>query len=59
MAADAALALGGDGFSVFEEGDDRRAVGEDIEALVAHLEGLPRPFVAPDPEGERRIRTAR
>ncbi len=57
VAADTALALGGDGFSVFLEGEDRRVVGEDTGALVLHLEALSRPFVAPEPDEERRIRT--
>jgi len=58
VAADSFLASGG-GFTVFREGTNRRVVGGDVEAMVAHLEGLGQPFVAPDPVGAARIRTAR
>lgn len=58
VATDAFLASGGDGFSAFEEGEDRRVVGRDVELLVSYLEKLPRPFVAPDPARERRISPA-
>ena len=55
VAADSFLASGG-GFTVFREGANRRVVGGDVEAMVAHLEGLGQPFVAPDPDGKARIR---
>ncbi len=55
VAADAFLASGGDGFSAFGEGRDRRVVGKVIDALVSHLGDMPQPFTAPDPRRERRI----
>ena len=55
VVADAFLAAGGDSFAAFEEGTERRVTGKVIDALVSHLEALPQPFTAPDPQQERRI----
>ena len=55
VAADSFLALGG-AFTAFREGTNRHVVGGDVEAMLAHLEGLGQPFAAPDPDGEARIR---
>lgn len=49
------LAAGGGEFEVFTEGEDRRIVGTDIDALVRHAGGLPQPFVAPDPAERPRV----
>lgn len=55
VASDSFLASGG-GYPVFREGENRRVVGGDVEAMIVHLEGLEQPFAAPDPDGEPRVR---
>jgi 5'-nucleotidase len=57
LAVNGYLATGGDGFAVFEEGQNVQTVGGDLEALVAYIQSLEQPFTAPDPYTELRIRT--
>lgn len=47
VAANGFIATGGDGFTVFTQGQNVRSVGGDLEALVAYIGGLPQPFAAP------------
>jgi 5'-nucleotidase len=49
VAANGFLATGGDGFTVFEEGQNVQTVGGDLEALEAYIRSLEQPFAAPDP----------
>jgi 5'-nucleotidase len=44
VAANGYIATGGDGFTVFTEGQNVQSVGGDLEALVEYLEGLPEGF---------------
>ncbi len=55
VAVEGFLSGGGGGFSEFENGRNRKTVGEDLEALAGYVEGLPEPFTAPNPVEERRI----
>ena len=55
VAANSFIATGGDGFTVFKEGTNPQTIGGDLDALEAHIEGLPQPFTAPDPATEQRI----
>ena len=55
VAANSFIATGGDGFTVFKEGTYPQTLGSDLDALEAHIEGLPQPFTAPDPATEQRI----
>jgi 5'-nucleotidase len=55
VAANSFIATGGDGFTVFEEGQDVQTIGGDLDALESYIESLPQPFVAPDPATEQRI----
>jgi 5'-nucleotidase len=55
VAVNGFLATGGDGFTVFEEGQNVQTVGGDLEALVAYIQNLDQPFNAPDPFTEPRI----
>jgi 5'-nucleotidase len=55
VAANSFIATGGDGFTVFKEGTNPQTLGSDLDALEAHIEGLPQPFTAPDPATEQRI----
>ena len=48
VAANSFIATGGDGFTVFKE-------GQDLDALEAYIDGLPSPFEAPDPNSDPRI----
>ena len=56
VAVNGYLATGGDGFTVFEEGQNVQTVGGDLEALVAYIQSLPQPFEAPADFGQRIIR---
>ncbi|MEJ7820069.1 MAG: bifunctional metallophosphatase/5'-nucleotidase [Rubrobacteraceae bacterium] len=47
VAANSFIATGGDGFTVFKEGQNVQTLGSDLDALEAHVEGLPQPFSAP------------
>ena len=58
MAVNGFLATGGDGFTVFEEGQNVQTVGGDLEALVAYIQSFDQSFTAPDPYTELRITTA-
>lgn len=58
VAVNGFLATGGDGFTVFEEGQNVQTVGGDLEALEAYIQGLAQPFTAPDPFTDPRITTA-
>jgi 2',3'-cyclic-nucleotide 2'-phosphodiesterase (5'-nucleotidase family) len=48
VAANSFIATGGDGFTVFEE-------GQNPNAPEAHIESLPQAFTAPDPNPDPRI----
>lgn len=47
VAANGYIATGGDGFTVFTQGQNVQSVGGDLEALVEYIRGLPQPFTAP------------
>lgn len=49
------ISTGGDGFTVFKEGQNSQTLGSDLDALEAHIESLTQPFEAPDPATEQRI----
>ena len=53
VAVNGYLATGGDGFTVFEEGQNVQTVGGDLEALVAYIESQSQPFTAPEDFGQR------
>jgi 5'-nucleotidase len=57
VAANSFLATGGDGFTVFKEGQNVQTVGGDLDALEAHFERLSQsgPVEAPDPSTNPRI----
>jgi 5'-nucleotidase len=55
VAVNGFLATGGDGFTVFEEGQNVQTVGGDLEALEAYIQSLEQPFTAPDPFTNPRI----
>jgi 5'-nucleotidase len=55
VAANSFLATGGDGFTVFKEGQNPETIGGDLDALENHIDGLDQPFEAPDPVAEPRI----
>ncbi|MDQ3382091.1 MAG: 5'-nucleotidase C-terminal domain-containing protein [Actinomycetota bacterium] len=55
VAANSFIATGGDGFTVFKEGQNPQTLGSDLDALEAHIESLPQPFTAPDPNTDPRI----
>jgi 5'-nucleotidase len=59
VACNSFLATGGDGFTVFKEGQDVTSYGTDVDALENYVESLPQPFPVPDPTAAPRItRTA-
>jgi 5'-nucleotidase len=58
VAVNGFLATGGDGFTVFEEGQNVQTVGGDLEALVAYIQSFDQSFTASDPYTELRITTA-
>lgn len=59
VAANSFIATGGDGFTVFTEGQNVQTVGGDLDALEAHIERLTnggtQPFSAPNPNTDPRI----
>ncbi len=55
VAVNGFLAAGGGEFGVFTEGENRRIVGTDIDALARHAAELPQPFVAPNPAERPRV----
>jgi 5'-nucleotidase len=55
VAVNSFLATGGDGFTVFKEGQNVQTLGGDLDALEEHVSSLPQPFSAPDPATEQRI----
>ena len=55
VAVNGFLATGGDGFTVFEEGQNVQTAGGDLEALVAYIQSLDQPFTFPDPFADPRI----
>ncbi|MGH3090694.1 MAG: bifunctional metallophosphatase/5'-nucleotidase [Rubrobacteraceae bacterium] len=55
VAINSFLATGGDGFTLFTEGENPETLGSDLDALVEYIEGLEQPFTAPDPEEDQRI----
>ncbi len=55
VAANSFIATGGDGFTVFKQGQSPQTLGSDLDALEAHIDDLPTPFTAPDPATEQRI----
>ena len=55
VAANSFIATGGDGFTVFKEGQSPETLGSDLDALEAHIDDLPSPFEAPDPNADPRI----
>jgi len=52
------LAEGGSGFTGFTEGRNARPAGEDLDAVIRHVESMPQPFEPPDPEEQRRMKLA-
>ena len=55
VAANSFIATGGDGFTVFKEGQNPETLGSDLDALEEHIDSLPSPFTAPDPNTDPRI----
>ncbi|QIN84298.1 bifunctional metallophosphatase/5'-nucleotidase [Rubrobacter tropicus] len=55
VAANSFIATGGDGFTVFKEGQNPNTLGSDLDALEGYIDGLPSPFPAPDPNADPRI----
>ena len=55
VAANSFIATGGDGFTVLQKGQNPETLGSDLDALEAHIESLPQPFTAPDPNADPRI----
>ncbi len=55
VAANSFIATGGDGFTVFKEGQNPNTLGSDLDALENYIDGLPSPFTAPDPNADPRI----
>ena len=55
VAVNGFLAAGGGEFDVFTEGENRRTVGTDIDALARHAGGPTQPFAAPDPAERPRV----
>ncbi len=55
VAANSFIATGGDGFTVLMEGQNPETLGSDLDALEAHIDDLPSPFTAPDPNADPRI----
>ncbi len=55
VAANSFIATGGDGFTVFKEAQNPNTLGSDLDALEDHIDGLPSPFEAPDPNTDPRI----
>jgi len=53
IAANSFIATGGDGFTVFEEGQNQQTLGSDVDALEEHVSGLPQPFGVPADFGQR------
>ena len=53
VAANSFIATGGDGFTVFEEGQNPQTIGSDLDALEAHVSTLPQPFGVPADFGQR------
>ena len=53
VAANSFIATGGDGFTVFKEGQNQETVGSDVDALEAHVSTLPQPFGVPTDFGQR------
>jgi len=53
VAANSFIATGGDGFTVFEEGQNPETIGSDVEALEAHVSILPQSFGVPTDFGQR------
>lgn len=53
VAANSFFATGGDGFTVFKEGQNPQTIGSDLDALEAHVSALPQPFGVPSDFGQR------
>jgi 5'-nucleotidase len=53
VAANSFIATGGDGFTVFKEGQNPTTIGPDVDALEAHVSTLPQPFGVPADFGQR------
>jgi 5'-nucleotidase len=53
VAANSFIATGGDGFTVFKEGQNPTTIGSDVDALEAHVSTLPQPFGVPTDFGQR------
>jgi 5'-nucleotidase len=53
VAANSFIATGGDGFTVFKEGQNPKTIGPDVDALEAHVSTLPQPFGVPADFGQR------
>jgi 5'-nucleotidase len=47
VAVNSFIATGGDRFTVLKEGQNPQTLGSDLDALEAHIDGLPQPFAAP------------
>jgi 5'-nucleotidase len=55
VAMNSFLATGGDGFTALAGGTNTTSDGNDLDALVAYVKGLPQPLTAPDPTTAPRI----
>lgn len=53
VAANSFLATVGDGFTVFEEGQNQQSLGSDVDALEEYVSGLTQPFGPPADFGSR------
>jgi 5'-nucleotidase len=53
VAANSYLATGGDGFTVFEEGQNQQSLGNDADALEEYISSLEQPFGPPADFGSR------
>jgi 5'-nucleotidase len=48
VAVNSFIATGGDGFTVFEEGQNQQTLGSDVDALEDYASSLSQPFGVPD-----------
>jgi 5'-nucleotidase len=59
VAANSFLATGGDGFTVFNEGQNPQSLGSDVDALEEYVSSLQQPFGPPADFGSRITSRAR
>ena len=55
VTANSFIAMGGNRFTVFKEGQNPNTLGSDLDAPEAYIDGLPSPFEAPNPNSDPRI----